>query len=526
VTKCIVIGSSFSAVFASIPLVQKGYEVVMLDLGFDIEQENKEGVDNLKNTEISEWSKQDLDFLKNNVQINSGGVEKKLVYGSDYVYKEMNDIQPLETKNAKVVRSLAKGGLSNVWGCSILPYVEKDLTDWPLDYSEMVESYKNVMDIVGSSCVTDELDEIVPLHRKSGNVFFPLSEQAESLFSCMKKNKSKLNESGIYFGRSRLASNFDKVFNNKCSECGLCLYGCCFDYLFNTRHLLDDLLSKDNFTYVNNVLVDRVKEEDDKIHVYGINIMDKEDVIYDADKVYLGTGVISSTRILLKSLEAYDRPVIMKHSDHFQLPLFRFSRSRKVDESDLHTLSQISLVIDDLAVDQNLVHLQVYGYNDLYKQVLDNKLSGALSILKPLSGIVLDRLMIIKGYIHSNKSSHMLVTLKKGKKSVLQITGIKNKNAIKTSRAVASNLFKNFKSLRLMTLPFMAKVGIPGEASHTGGTFPMKKNPGNFESDTLGRPHGFKRLHVVDSTVFPSIPATTITLSIMANAHRIASNSE
>jgi choline dehydrogenase-like flavoprotein len=28
---------------------------------------------------------------------------------------------------------------------------------------------------------------------------------------------------------------------------------------------------------------------------------------------------------------------------------------------------------------------------------------------------------------------------------------------------------------------------------------------------------------VVDSTVFPSIPATTITLSVMANAHRIAS---
>jgi hypothetical protein len=26
---------------------------------------------------------------------------------------------------------------------------------------------------------------------------------------------------------------------------------------------------------------------------------------------------------------------------------------------------------------------------------------------------------------------------------------------------------------------------------------------------------------VVDATIFPSIPATTITLSVMANAHRI-----
>ena len=30
-----------------------------------------------------------------------------------------------------------------------------------------------------------------------------------------------------------------------------------------------------------------------------------------------------------------------------------------------------------------------------------------------------------------------------------------------------------------------------------------------------------ERVHVVDASVFPSLPATTITLSVMANAHRI-----
>ena len=51
----------------------------------------------------------------------------------------------------------------------------------------------------------------------------------------------------------------------------------------------------------------------------------------------------------------------------------------------------------------------------------------------------------------------------------------------------------------------------------------MKKKPSEFETDELGRPYGFERVHVVDSSVFPTVPATTITLSIMANAHRIAS---
>jgi choline dehydrogenase-like flavoprotein len=49
----------------------------------------------------------------------------------------------------------------------------------------------------------------------------------------------------------------------------------------------------------------------------------------------------------------------------------------------------------------------------------------------------------------------------------------------------------------------------------------MRENPGEYETDRLGRPGGWERIHVVDSSVFPSIPATTITMSVMANAHRI-----
>ncbi len=51
----------------------------------------------------------------------------------------------------------------------------------------------------------------------------------------------------------------------------------------------------------------------------------------------------------------------------------------------------------------------------------------------------------------------------------------------------------------------------------------MALKPQGYQSDVLGRPCGFNRVHAVDSTIFPSIPATTITLSIMANAHRIGS---
>ena len=40
-------------------------------------------------------------------------------------------------------------------------------------------------------------------------------------------------------------------------------------------------------------------------------------------------------------------------------------------------------------------------------------------------------------------------------------------------------------------------------------------------TDHLGRLYGFKNIHIVDASVFPSIPSATITYSIMANAYRI-----
>ena len=50
----------------------------------------------------------------------------------------------------------------------------------------------------------------------------------------------------------------------------------------------------------------------------------------------------------------------------------------------------------------------------------------------------------------------------------------------------------------------------------------MRENPEGLDTDILGRPAGLRRVHLVDASVFPSIPATTITFSVMANAHRIA----
>ena len=77
-----------------------------------------------------------------------------------------------------------------------------------------------------------------------------------------------------------------------------------------------------------------------------------------------------------------------------------------------------------------------------------------------------------------------------------------------------------------MPLPFIQKT-LPGKGFHSGCSFPMSKKPkkDKNESDLLGRVGGFQNIYVVDSTIFPEIKSTTITLAVMANAYRIANES-
>ena len=69
----------------------------------------------------------------------------------------------------------------------------------------------------------------------------------------------------------------------------------------------------------------------------------------------------------------------------------------------------------------------------------------------------------------------------------------------------------------------MTRVGKAGSGFYAGGSFPMRRDPGRLETDALGRLTGFQRMHLVDASVFPSIAGTPVTFTVMANAHRIAS---
>jgi len=139
---------------------------------------------------------------------------------------------------------------------------------------------------------------------------------------------------------------------------------------------------------------------------------------------------------------------------------------------------------------------------------------------------LLDHLLIIQGYLHSDESPGMRVRLTRatpGKPERLVVRANRDHRCKKTIGRVVSSLRGHRSEFRATPLSPLLRLAPAGRGFHSGGTFPMRAGPGSFESDLLGRPTGFRLVHAVDSTILPSIPATTITFGVMANAHRIGS---
>jgi choline dehydrogenase-like flavoprotein len=240
--------------------------------------------------------------------------------------------------------------------------------------------------------------------------------------------------------------------------------------------------------------------------------------------VFVAGGTIPTTRILLRSLEAYDQTVWLKDSQYFLLPLLLLNRVRGATHESLHALSQIFLELFSADGTENGTHIQIYSNNDLISQAV----AQAFGPLKQPLGFLLrnlqERMLVAQGFLHSEQSSRVAIRLKKNPgegSDQLELKAELNSAARARVRGVVWKLLRQTRNLGAAPLPMMLKFAEPGRSFHCGGTFPMNEQPKGFQTDLLGRLPGWKRVHAVDATVFPSIPATTITLSVMANAHRI-----
>jgi choline dehydrogenase-like flavoprotein len=516
----LVVGSGPAGVSAAYSLLRKGLAVTMLDVGFRLEPERQQIVDRLAAGTPESWDETSLDDLRGPTKASARGLPQKLVYGSDFPYRAPAELIQLNQHRTDLVISHALGGLSTAWGANTIPFLAQDITNWPIGLTELAPYYRAVFSFVDLAAREDRLSQLFPLYTDRNQPLRP-SRQAAALLTALEQHRETLVRHGFEFGQSRLAvRTYPKGGDAGCVYCGLCLYGCPYALIYCSAHTLPELQQFSNFKYVPGYYVERLAESAAGVTIHACRVADGVRQQFSAERVFLGCGTVSTTKIVLESLGALGREILVSDSQYFLTPLLRLRAVPNVTEERLHTLSQVCLLLRDPALSPRSIHLLIYTYNDLYRRALE-KLCPIRSVQRAL----LSRLVIIQGYLHSDDSATLALRLEgaagAGPNRVV-LEGHPNPRTRVMIRQVLRRLRAVAPGLQSMIVPFMTNVVAPGKSYHVGASLPMRARPGDFECDVLGRPTGLTRVHLVDASCFSSVPATNITLTVMANAYRIA----
>ena len=511
----LVIGSGPAGAAAAAALLGRGRSVIMIDAGETLEVERQGLRSNLERSAPEDWAAADLRAYHTPLPGLPAGALSR--FGSDYFVRDREGLFAPTPDWLDLRPSYARGGLSNAWGSAVLPYRQEDLAGWPISADDLAPHYQALAGLMPIAGQVDDLQALFPAQDVAGFTPLRLSAQAEGLLARLQRRKASLSAAGVRFGRARVGAA------NDCRDCGLCLVGCPYGSIFNAATIVDTLLPNPAFDYRGGLRAERFSEG-----AAGVELIcrrsDGTSETIAGERLFIAAGVLPTTQLVLASTVGSGREVMLLDSQQLFLPsLHLWPAPRDPVAEPRHALTQIFIEMLDPAISPWTVHSQLYTYNELYAAEMKGRY-GRSALLAPLFEALSRRLIVAQLFLHSDHSHRIGLTLAPdGRK--LQARLEENPAMVAVAAAARAKLARAMISVGMAPLTPVSRMGKPGSSFHCGGTFPMRQTPGELETDALGRLSGLQRVHLIDASVLPSVPATTITLSVMANAHRIATGS-
>ena len=514
----VIVGSGPAGISAAMALTGCGHHVTILDVGDELDREKESLVSHMSRQRVEEWDAADLDEISGKRGPTEDTVHSKQSFGSSYSFAPDDRGTRVEWRGKRGFHhSHARGGLSNVWGAAMLPCRSGDIADWPVRLSELEPHYRAVMGFVPCTSSGGSLEDILPSYGADGAALEP-SAQAGDLAGDLARSEEALKGRGIRFGKSRLA------IRTGCGYCALCLTGCPYGLIWSSAHTLRDLLASGKVTYLKRHLVEAFCNEGGQVAVSGTNLDDGSPFAVRATRLFLAGGVIPTAALVLGSLGAFGKGLKLLDSQYFIYPLLKLRNTEDVETERMHTSAQLFMEIEDAAISPHGVHLQLYGYSAFLREELERTFLRFPLRSRIFRREFLGRLMVVQGFLHSRHSGRITLRLVRESdgKNRLECQGCRDFGTVRKILLVGWKLLLQVRLTKAIPLFPGLKIASPGSSNHSGGSLPMRENPGEFETDAMGRLHGFPHVHIVDASVLPSIPATTVTFTLMANSHRIA----
>ncbi len=525
----IVLGSGPAGAIAAAHLHERGRRVHLVHMGHDDHSYR----DHIPDAPFSQLRREAPDQARWWLGASGEGIPTgKVRIGSQltpprqFTVRDTATELPVQSSSFEPMQSLALGGLGAAWGAAAYTYTDAELAACGLPAQGFADHYQAVADRIGVSGARD--DDTAPACSGQLRTLQPpldLDSNGEALLQAYRARRA-----GAQFrlGRIPLAILSADLGERRANPyCDMDFWSDSRKSIYRPRYTIERLRGQPGFTETTGVVAVGFEERSDgQVTLHGLLPADgRRRVHMTAKRLVVCAGALNSARLVLAARAQTNLRTPVLCNPYTYIPCVQLRRLGRGANDRRHSMAQLAgLYAPDDAPD-DLVSLQFYSYRSLLAFKLVKELP-----LHPWVGLQVVRLLmdslVIVGVHHSDAptADNWLAVDRPGGDGAWPLRIHYQPPADWTARrgrrekAILAQLWRLgcYGGARLR----------PGHASsiHYAGTVPHLP-PGSDDRhglDPHGRLLGTRSVFVADSAGWQHLPAKGLTLTIMANARRIA----
>ncbi|MGB7946903.1 MAG: GMC oxidoreductase [Candidatus Binatia bacterium] len=523
----IVVGSGASGVMAAHRLLDGCLDVLMLDAG-SIDDRYAGTIPQLPYADLRRNDKDQhtylLGFEYEGVDIGKTGPLAQVTTTRQHVFRRAAEWLHVKSDGFTAVESLAPGGLAEAWGAVSFPFTESELRRCALDPVEMAQHYESVAALIG---ISGERDDLTPWRGALDTLqpSLPPDPNAAAILARYERHRERFQHRGLRMGRALLAMLSKPLgARERNPEYGLDYWNNLGDSVFRPSLMLRLLRCRPNFLCRHGILVTRFRESPrELVEVEGIDLGSRSKVVFRGRQVVLAAGALGTTRIVLRSLDRYNTPTPLTCNEHAYIPSIRLAGVGAPLPERAHALAQLTAMYDPSGDQEHLAQAQIYSFTGLpLARLLKESPLPYRESIQIFAALATSFVILVTQY-EALPSPTKWCVLRHGasdEEDVLEIGYRVSSQELETQRS-AERAFSS--ALRTSGCwPLRVVRPGPGASVHYGGTLPLSIADQPLTLARDGRLRETRRVYVADGAGLPYLPAKGPTLTLMANAYRVA----
>jgi choline dehydrogenase-like flavoprotein len=507
--RVLVIGSGPAGAHAAQTLVESGLRVTMLDVGRagGPVLEESPGPDfeavRRKNPDQWRWFLGE-DFSGIPVDGMRGGLGGGMTSGNrGYVVRDAERLLPLSVRNGIVIQAVAKGGLGAAWGGTSTYLDAGTLRRLGLPPDEMERAYDAVTARIGVSGPQDRPGIQPPMR---------LDHHASALLDAAKRKAARITSMGVRFQQPHAAVLTQILGDRQPTAYGDLEYAADLGRsVYRPQYTVDALRHDERFEYVGGAIVERIDGR-------SVRWRDVSGTMRttSAAAIIVAAGAVGTARILAASRGLSGMPLPFVGKPHAFSACVHPRMLGKAGPRERSSLCQLVALAAETGSDPGGC-AQLYAYRSLLLFRLLESIPLAAPHALRLASMLSPALIVADIRFPAWEANGELRVDETGKVSISMRDGDWGPRARAMKRLHGAMRAVGLHPMKTMRLP-------EASTSHYAGTAPQSDHDGEFplSTDAYGRVRGMDGVWVADAAMLRGLPASPHTLTIMANATRVA----